>query len=73
MPDATSQALSKLPAITLAFWVMKIAATTLGETLGDFLSKGPEMIKKTHESAPFPEGGRVGDGGDAWAMSYFIR
>lgn len=30
---------SKLPAITLAFWVMKIAATTLGETLGDFLSK----------------------------------
>lgn len=33
---------SKLPAITLAFWVMKIAATTLGETLGDFLSKGAE-------------------------------
>ncbi|MFA6044279.1 MAG: hypothetical protein WC718_04795 [Phycisphaerales bacterium] len=33
---------SKLPALTLAFWVMKIAATTLGETLGDFLSKGPE-------------------------------
>lgn len=33
---------SKLPAITFAFWVMKISATTLGETLGDFLSKGPE-------------------------------
>lgn len=28
----------KLPAITLAFWVMKIAATTLGETAGDLLS-----------------------------------
>lgn len=38
----TQSAVSKLPAITLAFWVMKIAATTLGETLGDFLSKNAE-------------------------------
>lgn len=29
---------SKLPEITLAFWVMKICATTLGETAGDLLS-----------------------------------
>ena len=29
---------SKVPQITLAFWVMKIAATTLGETGGDLLS-----------------------------------
>ncbi len=29
---------SKLPQITAAFWVMKIAATTLGETAGDLLS-----------------------------------
>jgi uncharacterized membrane-anchored protein len=29
---------SKLPKITWAFWVMKIAATTLGETAGDLLS-----------------------------------
>jgi uncharacterized membrane-anchored protein len=29
---------SKLPKITAAFWVMKIAATTLGETAGDLLS-----------------------------------
>src|SRR5258707_8251694 len=28
----------KLPAITATFWVMKIAATTLGETAGDLLS-----------------------------------
>lgn len=42
MPTSTAATLSKLPAITLAFWIMKIAATTLGETLGDFLSKGPE-------------------------------
>ena len=30
--------MSKLPHITLAFWVMKICATTLGETAGDLLS-----------------------------------
>ena len=30
--------MNKLPAITLSFWVMKICATTLGETLGDLLS-----------------------------------
>jgi uncharacterized membrane-anchored protein len=30
--------LSKVPAVTLAFWVAKIAATTLGETGGDAVS-----------------------------------
>ncbi len=30
---------NKLPQITLAFWVMKICATTLGETAGDLFSK----------------------------------
>ena len=29
---------NKVAAVTLAFWVMKIAATTLGETAGDLLS-----------------------------------
>ena len=29
---------SKVPAVTLAFWVIKIGATTLGETAGDALS-----------------------------------
>jgi uncharacterized membrane-anchored protein len=29
---------SRLPQLTAAFWVMKIAATTLGETAGDLLS-----------------------------------
>jgi len=38
MPTAHSSALSKLPALTFAFWVMKIAATTLGETAGDLFS-----------------------------------
>ncbi|WP_436528516.1 COG4705 family protein [Actinoplanes sp. HUAS TT8] len=31
--------MKKLPEITLAFWVMKIAATTLGETAGDMISQ----------------------------------
>lgn len=26
---------SKVPAVTLGFWVIKILATTLGETVGD--------------------------------------
>ena len=30
--------MNKLPQITLAFWLMKISATTLGETVGDLLS-----------------------------------
>ncbi len=30
--------LNKLPQVTVAFWVMKICATTLGETAGDLLS-----------------------------------
>ena len=32
--------LSKVPEITFLFWVMKIAATTLGETGGDMVSGG---------------------------------
>jgi len=37
--DATGKALlSKVPEVALAFWIIKIAATTLGETGGDALS-----------------------------------
>ncbi len=32
------QTMNKLPAITIAFWITKICATTLGETAGDLLS-----------------------------------
>src|SRR4051794_36929517 len=31
--------MEKLPRITLVFWIMKIAATTLGETAGDLLAQ----------------------------------
>lgn len=34
----TVQALSKVPAVTLGFWIIKILATTLGETAGDAVS-----------------------------------
>src|SRR3982750_3397555 len=33
--DGRSAALSKVPAVTLGFWIIKILATTLGETGGD--------------------------------------
>lgn len=36
--DQQDQALSKVPAITLGFWIIKILATTLGETGGDTVS-----------------------------------
>src|SRR6201999_3292382 len=37
-PTAASSFMNKVPQVTLAFWVIKIAATTLGETGGDALS-----------------------------------
>lgn len=36
--DPIQKALSKVPEVTLLFWLIKIAATTLGETAGDALS-----------------------------------
>src|SRR6195952_384280 len=38
MTDGRSEVLSKVPAITLGFWIIKILATTLGETGGDAVS-----------------------------------
>lgn len=35
--------LSKVPAVTLGFWIVKIAATTLGETGGDALSMSLQL------------------------------
>lgn len=36
--DAIKDALAKVPAVTLGFWIIKIIATTLGETAGDAVS-----------------------------------
>ena len=38
MTDAQKLALSKVPEVTLVFWVIKILATTLGETGGDTIT-----------------------------------
>ncbi len=38
MSSAVEQGASKVPEVTLAFWIIKIAATTLGETGGDTIS-----------------------------------
>jgi uncharacterized membrane-anchored protein len=38
MKDETREALSKVPEVTLVFWIIKVAATTLGETGGDMVS-----------------------------------
>ena len=38
MPVAAREALAKVPQVTLVFWLIKIAATTLGETGGDAVS-----------------------------------
>jgi uncharacterized membrane-anchored protein len=38
MNTALEPGMSKVPAVTLLFWVLKILATTLGETAGDTLS-----------------------------------
>jgi uncharacterized membrane-anchored protein len=35
MTDVSKHALTKVPAVTLGFWVIKVLATTLGETGGD--------------------------------------
>jgi uncharacterized membrane-anchored protein len=41
--DANKSVLSKVPEITLLFWAIKIAATTLGETGGDTVSMSMNM------------------------------
>jgi uncharacterized membrane-anchored protein len=38
MKNSTEHALSKVPEVNLSFWIIKIAATTLGETAGDAVS-----------------------------------
>ncbi|WP_306189669.1 MULTISPECIES: hypothetical protein [unclassified Streptomyces] len=37
--SAAKSVMKKLPEVTVAFWIMKIAATTLGETAGDLFAQ----------------------------------
>jgi uncharacterized membrane-anchored protein len=41
--DSTKESLSKVPELTLLFWIIKIAATTLGETGGDAVSMSMKL------------------------------
>jgi uncharacterized membrane-anchored protein len=43
MTDKLNENLSKVPALTLIFWIIKIAATTLGETAGDAVSMSMDL------------------------------
>src|SRR6266850_1123213 len=43
MNGAADQGLSKVPVATLVFWLLKIAATTLGETAGDAVSMSMDL------------------------------
>ncbi|MGY3854807.1 COG4705 family protein [Aeromonas aquatilis] len=43
MQNQTSELVSKVPEITLAFWLTKILATTLGETGGDAVSMSMDL------------------------------
>ena len=43
MKTPESAALSKVPEVTLIFWIIKIAATTLGETAGDAVSMSMDL------------------------------
>ncbi|MGL6257495.1 hypothetical protein ACSZMM_21830 [Aeromonas caviae] len=45
MHSNTDNIVSKVPEITLAFWMIKILATTLGETGGDALSMSMDLGK----------------------------
>lgn len=43
MPDVRRDTLAKVPAVTLGFWIVKVLATTLGETAGDTVSMSLDL------------------------------
>ncbi len=43
MPTSDARVFSKVPEVTLGFWIIKIIATTLGETGGDSLSMSLDL------------------------------
>lgn len=50
MSDTLNSTLAKVPAVTLGFWLIKILATTLGETAGDSVSMS--WLGETTANAP---------------------
>src|SRR3954469_16242950 len=57
MTDADRHVLSKVPAVTLGFWIIKILATTLGETGGDSVTMSWLGETTAH---PVPNGYLIG-------------
>ena len=53
MHAGTQPSLSKVPEVTLIFWIIKIAATTLGETGGDAVSMSMNRAIRAQEFAQF--------------------
>jgi uncharacterized membrane-anchored protein len=43
MDNGTKSAIAKVPAVTLVFWIIKIVATTLGETGGDAVTMSMDL------------------------------
>lgn len=76
MSETLKSALIKVPAVTLGFWIIKILATTLGETAGDAVSMS--WLGETTQDAPtsFWQGGYlIGTGifGAALAILVFLQ
>jgi uncharacterized membrane-anchored protein len=44
-----SETFNKVPEVTLAFWIIEIAATTLGETGGDTVTMHPARAEAARE------------------------
>jgi uncharacterized membrane-anchored protein len=76
VPQSKTDALAKVPAITLGFWVIKILATTFGETAGDAVSMS--WLGETTPDAPtlfWQSGYLIGTGifGAALAVLVFFQ
>jgi uncharacterized membrane-anchored protein len=56
-PEVTSST-EPIAEVTLAFWVMKVLATTLGETAGDFISMTLNWATSLDWHYVWPVGGR---------------
>ncbi|MFF7984965.1 hypothetical protein ACFZDK_38640 [Streptomyces sp. NPDC007901] len=52
VPGTAASVMRKLPEVTLAFWIMKIAATTFGETAGDPFSQTLKLGYSPSSSGP---------------------
>ena len=64
MNNARETALTKVPEVTLVFWIIKIAATTLGETGGDSVTMTLELgVSRRHRDFLFAacRAGRLAD------------